>query len=88
VAEVSARIIIQIDLDDAAYAWELTGEGEAPDDRWDSKPIDILKDAVKYASGWRINTSTIPGEVTYKGQLIEIDGARASSITWDYDEEE
>jgi hypothetical protein len=85
---VSARIIIQIDLDDAAYAWELTGEGEAPDDRWDSKPIDILKDAVDYASGWRINTSTIPGDVRYKGQLIEVIGAQATSITWGIDEEE
>ena len=83
---MSARIIIQIDLDDAAYAWELTGEGNLPDDRWDSKPIDILKDAVDYASGWRINTSTIPGDVRYKGQLIEINGAQATSISWDEEE--
>lgn len=84
---VSARIIIQIDLDDAAYAWELTGEGtEEADDRWESKPIDILKDAVDYASGWRINTSSIPGDVRYKGQLIEINGAQATSISWDEEE--
>jgi hypothetical protein len=83
---VSARIIIQIDLDDAAYAWELTGEGNLPDDRWESKPIDILKDAVDYASGWRINTSSIPGDVRYKGQLIEINGAQATSISWDEEE--
>lgn len=83
---MSARIIIQIDLDDAAYAWELTGEGNLPDDRWESKPIDILKDAVDYASGWRINTSSIPGDVRYKGQLIEINGAQATSISWDEEE--
>ena len=46
-----------------------------PDESWDTSPQDLLRDALNYASGWRMNIGSIPGHVSYQAQAIIHDPA-------------
>ncbi len=69
---VTARIRITVDLDEAAWNWELHGPDKVGGESWDSKPEDIVHDCLDYASGWRL-TSEEPdplfGKVVYSASI-------------------
>ena len=69
---MSAKITIVIELDDAAWNWELHGPDRLGGETWDSKPEDIVDDCMDYCSGWRLNNTggdPLFGNVKYVASL-------------------
>lgn len=61
-------ISIVIEIDHKDWRWELTGEGEAPEDRWKTQPEDVLAEAISYMTDWRMGDG-----YSYSGTIQEGD---------------